>query len=207
MIKRDYLIVLLIFCGAIAYFALPTHRADGAIAWWQRWFIQSQSNLLLNQRGLNVAVLGPEGELVEARSFDTYLQKNSGFSDYVSTIPKEYWVVIAAQDDAATSLSQADRDALQTLGGTDALAGKYHWAYILVGRPQIDRGKGLESFDQRSLDLRLEKGQTVAGIPLPAKMRVRSAGFSAGSYATLQSNYVSDRGVWFYWVVTAFKRS
>ncbi|MFZ5823578.1 MAG: interleukin-like EMT inducer domain-containing protein [Bacillota bacterium] len=187
--RRDWLFALLLCLAAAAYFMAPYRQTavSASLAWWREFTLWGQSNLLPNERGLNVAVLDRSGQILNARAFDSFASAESGFASYVESLPKDVWVIVAVQDDGATNLSAADLKALKYLGGTAALAGQIRWSYILVGRPGLGEGAGREWLAQEFLDLSLAAGDEVAGKPLPVSLRIRSAGFGAGSFASLSS--------------------
>lgn len=189
---RDWLIALLLCLAAFAYFAAPPRSSatTEALSWWTAFAWRAQSNLLPNQRGLNVAVLDAEGRPTLSKSFDTYWESDEGFVRLIAGLPEEVWVVVAANDDASRGLTEASLAALQSLGGTDALAGKFRYSYLLVGRPRLGPGAGLEWVDLGLLDVKLEAGHEVAGKPLPVPLHMRSAGLDAGAFASLTSGPV-----------------
>ncbi|MBA1334524.1 MAG: hypothetical protein HPY66_2373 [Firmicutes bacterium] len=215
--KRGYIFVLLILFAAVAYFYSPVHRESIGYAqlWWTRWYAVSQTNLLPDERGLNVAVLDADGMIVEARSFDTCVNADSGFAEYIKALPIDSWVVIAAKDDAATSLSSDDLLALKYLGGSDELEGKYTWAYILVGRPNLGEGNGLEWLDELKLNVKLTKKDIVGDLPLPTGMHIYSFGYYTGTngywgyesykFAGLNIETEEHKNLK-YWIKTAIER-
>ncbi|MGE5675404.1 MAG: interleukin-like EMT inducer domain-containing protein [Mycobacterium leprae] len=184
---RDLVIACLIIGGATLLGLTESHgqAATRAIQWWSQLELEARGQLLAVGRGLNVAVIDGEGGLEEARTFDTYLNPNSGFDRYVASLQPSAWVVVVVKDEAATSLNDRDVAALQSLGGTAGLRGNKHWSYILVGRPNLGAGRGLERISEKALTLELPAGQEIAGQPLPLGMRIDSAGFYQGNFASL----------------------
>jgi|GEM_PF-5239923 len=203
--SRDRWVALLLCLAALAFFAAPPRRnaVTTALTWW-RDFGRTPSNLLPMQRGLNVAVLDADGRLHKAQAFDTYWQADSGFAEFISALPSDVWVVVVVQDDAATSLSAADLEGLQRLGGTTALSGRIGWSYILVGRPGIEAG--LEWISQKAVEADQPAGTLVSGHPLPVRLRIRSAGYSAGASAWLSTGATAG-GSLLPWVRVALRRS
>lgn len=187
--RRDWIFALLLCVGAALYFAAPPRATavTEALLWWTRFGREANANLVPGLRGLNVAVFDGEGRPVASRAFDTYWMADSGFPEFIGDLPADRWVVVAVQDDAATNLSPADLEALESLGGTRALEGQITWSYVLVGRPGLEAGAGMEWLDTGPLDITLPEGGDVAGQPLPVTLRIYSAGFSAGSYASVST--------------------
>lgn len=207
MFKRSAVISVLLLVAAISYFLAPPHRQNfiTAVDWWQQWLAATDNNLFPDRRGLNIAVLTPEGNFVEARQFDTSADSDTGFADYTGSLSPQNWVVVAAQNDAADSLGAEDLTALAALGGSGALVGKYRWAYVLVGRPRLGLGKGLEQLDDKQVTVGLEAGKIIGGQPLPVQLAITSAGLSAGSYVRLQVGK-PDNQFLLQWLITAWKR-
>lgn len=189
---RDWLIALLLCLAAVAFFMAPPRSAatTEALSWWTSFGWWAQSNLFPNERGLNVAVLDAEGRPMLSKAFDTHWESDAGFIALIAGLPEEVWVVVAAQDDASRGLSAEGVAALQSLGGTTALSGKFRTSYLLVGRPRLGPGAGLEWVDLGLLDVKLEAGHEVAGKPLPVPLHMRSAGLDAGAFASLTSGPV-----------------
>lgn len=206
--KRDTLIALLILLLAAGYFAAPQRKPTvlRVLDWWDRWAMEARPNWLPNERGLNIAVLDKGGKLVEQAAFDTYLQADSGFALFVAALPAERWAIVAVRDEAATSLSDADLAALESLGGSRVLAGKHHWSYVLVGWPGLAPGAAVEQAAPGALDVRLTAGTAVGGRPLPTALRVRSAGYEAGSYAALTTDGMGYANFW-QWLQAALERA
>ncbi len=206
--RRDAWFPLLLLAAAVLFFLAPprTHAVNRALLWWSDFAREAQSNMLPSERGLNVAVLDAEGHLLESQAFDTYLNPDSGFPAFVAALPQDVWVVVAVQDDAATSLAPADLAALQSLGGSDGLAGKLKWSYILVGRPGLGPLAGREWLDQGRLDVALAAGEVVADKPLPTDLRIRSAGYDAGIFAALNTGK-ADWANLRRWIRVALSRS
>jgi len=206
MPRAERWLVPMILLGAVVFFALPARRVniDNSADWWRRWLIQAQTNYLPNQRGLNVAVLDWQGRLLTAAAFDTYLNPRSGFAEFITAQPLDSWVIVAAQDEASASLSEADLHALVDLGGSRSLYEKYEWSYVLVGRPHLGQGQGRELLSPNQVDLRLPAGAEIAGRRTPIAIRVRSGGFSQGSFAALQFGRVGYRRLW-EWIFAVFR--
>lgn len=183
--KKGYLVVIIIYIFASIYFYSPIHRESfiNALNWWETWIDSAiTKNYYSDERGLNVAIIDANGNFIESNYFDTYLSSDSGFPKYIENIPENYWVIIAANDEASNNLSIEDINALEYLGGSDILKGKYNWSYILVGYPNLGMGNGFELIDESSLEVFLTKGELIGGLSFPTNLTIFSYGYSGDSY-------------------------
>lgn len=196
--KYEWPLALLIVAGAVIFYAVPVHRAALAppVTWWGRVFFQAETNWTPNLRGLNVTVIGDDGSPMDSRSFDTYEHGDAAFARYVTGLPAKCWVLVTVRGEATNNLQETDLAALAWLGGTNRLAGKRHWAYILVGRPGLGAGGGLEELSEGALEILLRKGQKLVGHVFPLDLRVRSAGFFAGDYASVRYPPTGFSNLW-----------
>ncbi|MGE5675407.1 MAG: interleukin-like EMT inducer domain-containing protein [Mycobacterium leprae] len=206
--KGKLLVALLILSTVIGSLALGSHPRSiaNAVDWWKAWAAYSRTNLLPNERGLNVAVLDSAGRSVDTRSFDTYLNPDSGFDRFVEALPPDCWVIIAVRDEASASLSTADLAALISLGGTTALQGRFRSGYVLVGRPRLGLGNGLEATGRGLLHLHLARGDRIGGLALPTGFTIESAGYEAGDIALLQPDTYKYERLW-RWLRAALSRA
>ncbi len=101
-----------------------------------------------NQRGYNVAIIGPAGSLRTA-SFDTHLDPGASarLAAFIAAVPDGQTVAVAAADEASMNLGEAAVVALRSVGATGDLRGKFRWSQAIVGVKGAAPGTALEAVD------------------------------------------------------------
>jgi hypothetical protein len=100
-----------------------------------------------NQRGYNIAVIAPDGRLINAASFDTHLDPNASraLAQFIAAAPPEALIAVAAADEASNMLTEEAVAALHAIGGQVDPRGHFRASHALIG------GKGgqplFEAFD------------------------------------------------------------
>jgi len=102
-----------------------------------------------NQRGYNVAAIGPQGEL-QVASFDTHLQKDAStaLAAFIKAVPVGHVVAVAAADEASMNLSEQGAVALRAVGIAGDLRGKFRWSHAAIGVKGNPPGSALEALDE-----------------------------------------------------------
>jgi hypothetical protein len=114
-----------------------------------------------NQRGYNLAVISPWGE-IQTASFDTF--DDPGASDrlaaFIAAVPEGYTVAVAAADEVSMKLSQEAVDALGSIGAVGDLRDRFRWSHAIIGRKGAQPGSAQEALDH------LRPVRVAAGPPL-----------------------------------------
>lgn len=98
--------------------------------------VEGQKVDLETGRGLNVVILNSEnGEVLGRHVYDTGFQGNGStdFSELVRSLPEGALVLVAVEDDASEALSDAAKEALESLGATKLGNITYRSSYALIG--------------------------------------------------------------------------
>lgn len=114
-----------------------------------------------NQRGYNVAAIGPQGEL-QVASFDTHLQRDAStaLAAFIRAVPAGHVVAVAAADEASMHLSEQGVAALRAVGIAGDLRGKFRWSHAAIGVKGNPAGSALEALDE------LQPVCLAAGVPV-----------------------------------------
>jgi hypothetical protein len=101
-----------------------------------------------NQRGYNLAVISPQGE-VQTASFDTHLDPgaSAALAGFIAAVPQGHRVAIAVADEASMSLGEEAVAALRSVGATGDLRGKFRWSHAFIGVKGATPGSALEALD------------------------------------------------------------
>ena len=101
-----------------------------------------------DQRGYNVAVIGPAGSLQTA-SFDTHLDPGASarLAAFIAAVPDGQTVAVAAADEASMNLGEDAVVALRSIGATGDLRGKFRWSQSIIGVKGAAPGSALEAMD------------------------------------------------------------
>jgi hypothetical protein len=101
-----------------------------------------------NQRGYDVAVIGPAGSLQTA-SFDTHLDPGASarLAAFIAAVPDGQTVAVAAADEASMNLGEDAVVALRSIGATGDLRGKFRWSQAIIGVKGAAPGSALEAMD------------------------------------------------------------
>jgi hypothetical protein len=101
-----------------------------------------------NQRGYNVAVIGPAGN-VRTASFDTHLDPGASvrLATFVAAVPDGQTVAVAVADEASMNLGEDAVVALRSIGATGDLRGKFRWSQAVIGVKGAAPGSALEVMD------------------------------------------------------------
>jgi hypothetical protein len=101
-----------------------------------------------NQRGYNLAVISPQGE-VQTASFDTHLDPgaSAALAEFIAAVPQGHMVAAAVADEASMHLSEEAVAALRSVGAAGDLRGKFRWSHALIGVKGSAPGSALEALD------------------------------------------------------------
>jgi hypothetical protein len=101
-----------------------------------------------NQRGYNLAVIGPAGSLQTA-SFDTHLNRGASarLATFIAAVPDGQTVAVAAADEASMNLGEDAIAALRSIGAAGDLRGKFRWSQAIIGVKGAAPGSALEAMD------------------------------------------------------------
>ncbi len=96
-----------------------------------------------NQRGYNIAIIDPEGDLLQAANFDTHLnpEASRAMAEFIAAAPDHALIAVAAQDEASGDVSQGAKGdlsaeavaALHAIGGQVDLRGRFRASHALIG--------------------------------------------------------------------------
>jgi hypothetical protein len=114
-----------------------------------------------NQRGYNLAVISPQGE-VQTASFDTFDDPGASarLAAFIAAVPEGYTVAVAAADEVSMKLSQEAVDALGSIGAAGDLRDRFRWSHAIIGKKGARPGTALEALDG------LRPVRVAAGPPL-----------------------------------------
>jgi hypothetical protein len=114
-----------------------------------------------NQRGYNLAVISPQGQ-IQSASFDTFDDPDASarLAAFVAAVPEGYTVAVAAADEASMKLSQEAVDALRSIGAAGDLRDRFRWSHAIIGRKGAQPGTAQEALDG------LRPVRVAAGPPL-----------------------------------------
>jgi hypothetical protein len=101
-----------------------------------------------NQRGYNVAVISPQGD-IQTASFDTFLDPaaSGALAGFIETVPEGHRVAVAVADEASMKLEANAVTALRSIGAVGDLREKFRWSHALIGVKGAVPGSALESLD------------------------------------------------------------
>jgi hypothetical protein len=102
----------------------------------------------LNQRGYNLVVLSPQGD-IQAASFDTHLDPSASqaLAEFVAGVPDGHTLAVAAADEASMNLGEEGVVALRSIGVAGDLRGKFRWSHAFMGVKGAESGAALEAMD------------------------------------------------------------
>jgi hypothetical protein len=101
-----------------------------------------------NQRGYNLAVIGPAGSFQTA-SFDTHLDPGASarLAAFIAAVPDGQTVAVAAADEASMHLGEDAVVALRSIGAAGDLRGRFRWSQAIIGVKGAAPGSALEAMD------------------------------------------------------------
>jgi hypothetical protein len=101
-----------------------------------------------NQRGYNVAVISPQGD-INTGSFDTHLAPDASreLAGFIDSVPEGHQVAVAVADEASLKLEADAVAALRSIGAVGDLREKFRWSHALIGVKGAEPGSALESLD------------------------------------------------------------
>ncbi|TVR17540.1 MAG: hypothetical protein EA401_00380 [Planctomycetota bacterium] len=103
-------------------------------------------------RGVNAAAITPQGELLWARTYDTFANAadTQRFINDVQELPRGTAVIIATGDEASGNWAPSGDEVLRSLGGSDGIrAAGHRGSYLLIGRVGLGAGNGIEMVSRR----------------------------------------------------------
>jgi hypothetical protein len=108
-----------------------------------------------NERGYNVAVLDPQGDVQTANfvprtgHFDTHLDPgaSAALATFIAAVPEGHIVAVAAADEASMNLDEDAVIALHAIGAAGDLRGKFRWSHAVIGVKGAEPGSALEAMD------------------------------------------------------------
>jgi hypothetical protein len=103
-----------------------------------------------NGRGYNLVVIDPQtGKVDTAVSFDTHLDKRASqaLATFLQRTPSGHIVALAAADEASQALSQEAVAALDEIGATGDLRGRFRWGHAAIGVKGAPPGSAHEALD------------------------------------------------------------
>jgi hypothetical protein len=119
-----------------------------------------------NQRGYNIAIIDPEGGLLQVANFDTHLdpEASHALAEFISAAPDHALIAVAAQDEASGDVSKGAKGdlseeavtALQSIGAQVDLRGQFRASHALIGGKTSDRI--LEGSDPSGYPIKLTTG-------------------------------------------------
>lgn len=88
-----------------------------------------------NRRGYNVAIIAPDGTLLQAAAFDTHLDAgaSAALAGFIAAAPADALIAVAAADEASNALTEEAVTALASIGGRVDLRGQFRAAHALIG--------------------------------------------------------------------------
>ncbi|CAK9099463.1 Protein FAM3B (Cytokine-like protein 2-21) (Pancreatic-derived factor) (PANDER), partial [Durusdinium trenchii] len=96
--------------------------------------VDGQSLQVQSARGMNVAVIDPDGGSLQSfQVFDTHAAGSEALAAFVAAQPSGSLVLFAARDDAQSNMTQAAKDAIKSCGGTMIESLTYRGSYALIG--------------------------------------------------------------------------
>ena len=102
----------------------------------------------LNERGYNLVALTPDRAPV-AVAFDTHLDPAASqqMAEFIAGLPDGTLVAAAVADEASLHLGAEAVAAVQMLGATGDLRGKFRWSHAVIGVKGNPPGTALEALD------------------------------------------------------------
>ncbi len=116
----------------------------------------------LNRRGYNLVALRPDGQVLDAASFDTHADAaaSAALARWIAKLPSGAIVAGAVRDEASLNLGPEAVDALRSLGVASDLRGHFRWGQAFVGAVGAAPGTARESLDG------MRPAQVAEGLPL-----------------------------------------
>ncbi|KAJ3104027.1 hypothetical protein HDU97_009574 [Phlyctochytrium planicorne] len=140
-------------------------------------------------RGLNVVIVDPlDGSIVETVAFDTHVSSDESaeFVKFIESIEPGMIVAIALKDDGAERLTDAAREACESLGSIRIQELGYRDSWCIIGEKGSERGSAIEAHSLASngptepiskiIDLSLRRKKMLATFPNQSQARLLSAG-------------------------------
>ncbi|MBM4430248.1 MAG: hypothetical protein FJ026_07880, partial [Chloroflexi bacterium] len=102
-----------------------------------------------NRRGYNVVALDSAGQVLASENFDTHLdpQASPRLADLIAALPEGSIVAVAVADEASMSLNAQAVSALQSIGATGDLRGRFRWGHAIIGIKGAVPGQAWEALD------------------------------------------------------------
>lgn len=88
-----------------------------------------------NRRGYNIAIVAPDGTLLDAANFDTHFDPaaSQALAQFIAAAPQDAIIAVAVADEASNNLTEEAVEALQSIGGQVDLRGQFRAAHALIG--------------------------------------------------------------------------
>ncbi len=101
-----------------------------------------------NERGYNVVVLAPDGNL-RSGAFDTHLDPTASqrMAEFIAGAAEGALVAAAVADEGSMRLGEEAVSALRSLGAVEDLRGKFRWGHAVLGVKGGAPGTALEAMD------------------------------------------------------------
>ncbi|MDH7484982.1 MAG: interleukin-like EMT inducer domain-containing protein [Anaerolineae bacterium] len=102
-----------------------------------------------NRRGYNIVALDSVGRVLASGSFDTHLdpQASPRLADFIAGLPEGSIVAVAVADEASLNLGAEAVSALESIGATGDLRGRFRWGHAVIGVKGAAPGQALEALD------------------------------------------------------------
>ncbi|KAJ3379922.1 hypothetical protein HDU84_006316 [Entophlyctis sp. JEL0112] len=148
-------------------------------------------------RGLNVTVLDPlDGAIIESASFDTHFSSSESyeFVKMIEHVDVGSIVVVVAQDDCTEKLSQAAKEACESLGSAKIRQLQFRDSWCLIGEKGATQGSVPEAHVPSS-----ENSPTPMlshTFDLVAKRKKTLASISGGQVSVYDGGMMPSNGKW-----------
>jgi hypothetical protein len=131
-----------------------------------------------DRRGYNLVALEPDGRLLAAKAFDTFVDPAAAtrLAAWIGTLPRGTIVAGAVRDEASRRLDGQAVRALATLGIEGDLRGRFREAHAFVGVKGADPGAALEALGARPIELHVGRIE-------PSAARAAPVGFELMEFA------------------------
>ncbi|KAJ3212966.1 hypothetical protein HDU67_003496 [Dinochytrium kinnereticum] len=157
-------------------------------------------------RGLNVVVADPlDGSIVETAAFDTHVScdESAEFVRFIDCLEPGMIVAIALKDDGAERLTEAAREACESLGSVRIRDVEYRDSWCMIGEKGSERGSAIESYApsssgptetiNKTIDLSARRRKMLATLSNQNQARLLTAGGATGLLMPSNSKWLRRR--------------
>ena len=143
--------------GSFSHFAKQVRIVSAGFLCGNRVTIEVHKKKLIDGiglRGISVVAVH-QGKILIQKTFDTYIDPRASmeFSDEISKLPQQAFVVLAVADEATHAFSKKAQEAIVSIGGTIGLYQQpYRCSYYCIGRVGLPEGKAIERLEKIKIE-------------------------------------------------------